>query len=106
MRNLMSAYLAGRGSRKVLRKVIATVAVTSTLALAACGGSDSGSASASDSEAGAGFDEVSLSYSDLTSATSGAGESVQRWIDEMDSESEGNVVIEPYWSSSLLTSAD
>lgn len=102
----MSAYLAGRGSRKVLRKVIATVAVTSTLALAACGGSDSGSASASDSEAGAGFDEVSLSYSDLTSATSGAGESVQRWIDEIDSESEGNVVIEPYWSSSLLTSAD
>lgn len=101
----MNALPTGRPVRKTFRNVIATMAITSTFALAACSGS-SDSASSSGGEEGGGFDEVTLSYSDLTSSTSGAGVAVQGWIDEIAEKSGDNVIIEPYWSSSLLTSAD
>ena len=102
----MSLNSTGRAPRKVLKSVIATTAVASVFALAACGGSDTESDGVSGAASDGGIDEVTLSYSDLTSSTSAAGESVQKWIDELDAESDGNVVVEPYWSSSLLTSAD
>lgn len=104
----MSVKATRTGTRRASRYVIATLAVAGTFAVAACGGSgdtaENGGAMASDG--GAGIDEVTLSYSDLTSATSAAGESVQEWIDTLDADSGGNVIVEPYWSSSLLASTD
>ncbi|WP_241228321.1 C4-dicarboxylate TRAP transporter substrate-binding protein [Corynebacterium hylobatis] len=92
-----------RPALRSARYVIATLAVAGTFAVAACGDSSS---STSATGGAAGIDEVTLSYSDLTSATSSAGESVQEWIDSLETDSGGNVVVEPYWSSSLLTSND
>lgn len=89
-------------ARKTLPKLVALAAVGSVFALTACGGS-TGAASGSGED---GIDDITLSYSDLTSATSGAGESVQGWIDSLEADSGGNVIVEPYWSSSLLTSDD
>lgn len=94
-----------KSARKMSRYVIATLAITSTFAVAACGGSGGDTSEAADGGA-SGIDEVTLSYSDLTSATSGAGVAVQEWIDSLEADSGGNVVVEPYWSSSLLTSDD
>lgn len=89
------------GRRGLATKISALIAATSTLALVACGDSEGTS-----TEAGEGLDNVALSYSDLTSATSDAGLSVQNWIDTLAADSDGSVVVEPYWSSSLLTSND
>lgn len=99
----MSVNATRISARKLTRSTLTAVAVASTFAVAACGGSSSGTASGSGEN---GIDEVTLSYSDLTSATSGAGVAVQEWIDSLEADSEGNVVVEPYWSSSLLTSDD
>lgn len=92
-------------TRKGPRRVIATLAVASAFAVTACSGAE-GSSGGDGADGAGGIDEVTLSYSDLTSATSNAGESVQGWIDSLAENSDGNVVVEPYWSSSLLTSDD
>lgn len=98
----MSKQAVGRAHRKIMRGAAAFLALTGTLAMAGCGGAEAKSAEGG----GSGIDEVTLSYSDLTPSTSAAGESVQEWISEVEDQSGGNVVIEPYWSSSLLTSDD
>ncbi|MCS5478142.1 C4-dicarboxylate TRAP transporter substrate-binding protein [Corynebacterium sp. YIM 101645] len=95
-----------RPARKAARYVIATLAVAGTFAVAACGGGSSASNGDAAPGGAEGIEELTLSYSDLTSATSPAGEAVQEWIDALDEDSGGNVVVEPYWSSSLLTSDD
>lgn len=82
-----------------MRSISARPLITSSLVLAlfvltACGAAE------------AGEEPQTLSYSDLTSATSNAGKAVQRWISEVDEKSEGKLVVEPYFSSSLLTSTD
>lgn len=87
--------------RGLATKLTALIAVGSTFALVACGDTQDSASGAAE-----GIDNVTLSYSDLTSATSDAGQSVQSWIDTLEADSDGNFVVEPYWSSSLLTSDD
>ena len=74
------------------------------LALSGCGAGGTDAASAEQSLAD--MEAKTLTYSDLTSSTSLAGKSVQGWIDALGAETEGKLVVEPYWSSSLLTSDD
>ncbi|OAV51042.1 C4-dicarboxylate TRAP transporter substrate-binding protein [Enteractinococcus helveticum] len=97
----MSMQLAGR-HRKMVRSTVAFAALAGTLAISGCGGAEAKSAEGDSS----GIDEVTLSYSDITPSTSAAGESVQEWIDDVEAQSDGNIAIEPYWSSSLLASDD
>lgn len=87
--------------RKYLTAATGTLAA---MALASCGSTGGGApASASSIEE---MEEVSLTYSDLTAATSPSGAALQTWMDELNEETGGKLTVEPYFSSSLLTSDD
>ena len=90
--------------RNSTRPLLAAGMAVGLFSLSACGaaGADAGGAGKSLAD----MEPLTLTYSDLTSSTSNAGKTVQQWIDGLDEQSQGKLVVEPYFSSSLLNSAD
>lgn len=90
--------------RTSTRPLLAAGMAFGLFSLSACG--VPGAAAGGAGKSLADMEPLTLTYSDLTSSTSKAGETVQQWIEELDEQSQGKLVVEPYFSSSLLTSAD
>ncbi|QCU79586.1 hypothetical protein E7744_14785 (plasmid) [Citricoccus sp. SGAir0253] len=90
--------------RNITRHLVASGAALGLLALTSCGSAGAGAGQPAQSLED--MPAETLTYSDLTSAASPAGKSVQEWISSLDEQTGGKLVVEPYWTSSLLTSDD
>ncbi|MEV7646872.1 C4-dicarboxylate TRAP transporter substrate-binding protein [Arthrobacter sp. NPDC089319] len=91
--------------QKSRRKLLAAAVAIGMTALAGCGSAGAqagGNADTSMEE----MSERTLTYSDLSPSTSDPGKAVQRWVENLDELTGGKLVVEPYFSSSLLTSDD